>query len=215
MGKEICNLTFTREDGAANQNWGFRIIGGTDQGQTYKVEKVLTGYPASYGGLKVHDFLISVNGQEVFDMNHPQLVKLIKTSGNTMELAVERGDFIVPNFEEIWPSGKKKETGPPKVNKMDYILEAMQKGIPGNKDAQFSTVGKPRVTVNQYDNPINCYSEDTLNEMTESSGTWAKTDDQVAAVVSDPAKFPNATEVLTVIADSEKGIGIGLSQVAR
>jgi hypothetical protein len=37
MGKEICNLTFTRESGAANQNWGFRIIGGTDQGQTYKV----------------------------------------------------------------------------------------------------------------------------------------------------------------------------------
>ena len=34
----------------------------------------------------------------------------------------------------------------PKVNKMDYILEAMQKGIPGNKDAQFSTVGKPRVS---------------------------------------------------------------------
>ena len=34
---------------------------------------------------------------------------------------------------------------------------------------------------------------------------------QVAGVVSDPAKFPNATEVLAVIADSEKGI----SQVAR
>ena len=49
----------------------------------FQVEKVLTGYPASYGGLKVHDFLISVNGQEVFDMNHPQLVKLIKNSGNT------------------------------------------------------------------------------------------------------------------------------------
>ena len=37
MGKEICNLTLSRESGAANQNWGFRIIGGTDQGQTYKV----------------------------------------------------------------------------------------------------------------------------------------------------------------------------------
>ena len=29
-----------------------------------KVEKVLTGYPAYYAGMKVHDFLISVNGQE-------------------------------------------------------------------------------------------------------------------------------------------------------
>ena len=34
---------------------------------------------------------------------------------------------------------------------------------------------------------------------------------QVAGIVSDPAKFPNATEVLAVIADSEKGI----SQLAR
>lgn len=203
MGKQIHNLTLNKEN---TQAWGFRIIGGKDEGQTFKVEKVLTGYPASYGGLKVHDFLISVNGQEVFEMNHGQLVKLIKTSGNTMQLAVERGDWIVPNFEEIWPSGKNKNTGPQKGNKMDYILEAMQKGIPGARDAQFTTVGKPRVTVNQYDNPIKCYSEDTLEEMTTSS-TWMKTDDQVMTIENDPIKYnPGKSEVLAVIADSEKGI---------
>ena len=54
------------------------------------MEKVLTGYPAYYGGMKVHDFLISVNGQEVFELNHAQLVNLIKTSGNSMQVAVER-----------------------------------------------------------------------------------------------------------------------------
>ena len=48
MGKEICNLTFTRESGAANQNWGFRIIGGTDQGQTYKVSHSWTFEPNSF-----------------------------------------------------------------------------------------------------------------------------------------------------------------------
>jgi len=203
MGKQIHNLTLNKEN---TQAWGFRIIGGKDEGQTFKVEKVLTGYPASYGGLKVHDFLISVNGQEVFEMNHGQLVKLIKTSGNTMQLAVERGDWIVPNFEEIWPSGKNKNTGPQKGNKMDYILEAMQKGIPGARDAQFTTVGKPRVTVNQYDNPIKCYSEDTLEEMTTSS-TWMKTDDQVSVIENDPIRFnPGKSDVLAVIADSEKGI---------
>ena len=37
-----------------------------------------------------------------------------------------------------------------------------------------------KVTVNQYDNPIKCYSEDTLEEMTTSS-TWMKTDDQVSS----------------------------------
>ena len=42
MGKEICNLTLTRESGSASQNWGFRIIGGTDQGQTYKVSQSWT-----------------------------------------------------------------------------------------------------------------------------------------------------------------------------
>ena len=56
----------------------------------FQVEKVLTGYPAYYGGMKVHDFLISVNGQEVFELNHAQLVNLIKTSGNSMQVAVER-----------------------------------------------------------------------------------------------------------------------------
>ncbi len=35
-----------------------------------------------------------------------------------------------------------------------------------------------QVTVNQYDNPIDCYSEETIEEMTNSS-TWKKTDDQV------------------------------------
>ena len=48
MGKEICNLTFTREADAANQNWGFRIIGGTDQGQTYKVSHSGTFGPNSF-----------------------------------------------------------------------------------------------------------------------------------------------------------------------
>ena len=55
-----------------------------------KVEKVLTGYPAYYAGMKVHDFLISVNGQEVFEMNHAQLVKLIKGAGGSMKVDVER-----------------------------------------------------------------------------------------------------------------------------
>ena len=171
------------------------------------MEKVLTGYPAYYGGMKVHDFLISVNGQEVFELNHAQLVNLIKTSGNSMQVAVERGDWIVPNFEEIWPSGKNKNNkkGGPDTG-MDYILHAMKTGIPGGRNLNFTTVGRPKVTVNQYDNPIKCYSEDTLEEMTNSS-TWMKTDDQVASIPSDPTKFnPGKSEVLAVIADVEKGI---------
>ena len=35
MGKTIHNLTLKREN--SNRNWGFRIIGGKDEGQTFKV----------------------------------------------------------------------------------------------------------------------------------------------------------------------------------
>lgn len=63
-----------------------------------KVEKVLTGYPAYYAGMKVHDFLISVNGQEVFEMNHAQLVKLIKGAGGSMKVDVERYVVFASGF---------------------------------------------------------------------------------------------------------------------
>jgi len=203
MGKQIHNLTLTRDD--PKKPFGFRIIGGKDEGQTFKVEKVLTGYPAYYAGMKVHDFLISVNGQEVFEMNHAQLAKLIKGAGGSMKVDVERGDHIVPNFEEIWPSGKTKPVAKPKFD-MDYLMSAMNSGIPGERNKDFTTVGKPRVTVNQYDNPIDCYSEETIEDMTGTSSTWKKTDDQVATVSCDIQKFnPAKSDVLAVIFDDEKG----------
>ena len=58
-----------------------------------------------------------------------------------------RGDFIVPNFEEIWPSGKKKNNKEGGLDsKMDYILSAMKTGIPGARNINFTTVGKPKVS---------------------------------------------------------------------
>ena len=60
-----------------------------------------------------------------------------------------RGDHIVPNFEEIWPSGRVKATkgfsGPEKG--AQYYLHAMQVAIPGERDKMFSTVGKPKVII--------------------------------------------------------------------
>ena len=57
-----------------------------------------------------------------------------------------RGDFIVPNFEEIWPSGKNKNKPSNRPDGgMDYVLEAMKLGIPGERNKDFTTVGKPRV----------------------------------------------------------------------
>ena len=59
------------------------------------------------------------------------------------------GDHIVPNFEEIWPSGKpkKQRRGVPSIPSkgIGYIEHAMETGIPGEKDKDFTTVGKPKV----------------------------------------------------------------------
>ena len=56
-----------------------------------RIEKVAPGTPAGCAGLKNLDYLIKVNGQEVFDMNHNELVKLIREcKGDTIELDVER-----------------------------------------------------------------------------------------------------------------------------
>jgi len=48
------------------------------------------GSPAEEAGLKPYDFLVSVNGQEVFDMSHAQVVRMIKEAGNSLNLSVER-----------------------------------------------------------------------------------------------------------------------------
>ena len=61
-----------------------------------------------------------------------------------------RGDHIVPNFEEIWPSGRSKkkdvvDSNPNKPKGMNYVLSAMSEGLPGNRDGVFTTVGKPKV----------------------------------------------------------------------
>ena len=44
-----------------------------------------------------------------------------------------------------------------------YNLFAGFLPIPPN----FTTVGKPQITVNQYDSPLDVYSDDTLEEMKE------------------------------------------------
>jgi hypothetical protein len=54
---------------------------------------------------------------------------------------------------------------------------------------------------------MECYSEETLEEMTETGTSWKKTDDQVKSVQADPTKFnPDSSAVLKVLRDSESGI---------
>jgi len=168
MPKEIVHLTLER--GSASEPWGFKIIGGKDQALTVKVGNVKPYSHAEKYGLNVMDYIWQINGKEVFEMSHSQCVNEIKNSGTKLVLATERGDHIVPNFEEIWPSKKGGKKARP-TRGMEYYLDAMENGpqlsgflpIPPN----FTTVGKPQITVNQYDSPLDVYSDDTLEEMKE------------------------------------------------
>jgi len=168
MPKEIVHLSLER--GSSNEPWGFKIIGGKDQNLTVKVGNVKPYSHAEKAGLNVMDYIWQINGKEVFEMSHAQCVNEIKNSGTKLVLATERGDHIVPNFEEIWPSKKGGKKARP-TRGMEYYLDAMENGpqlsgflpIPPN----FTTVGKPQITVNQYDSPLDVYSDDTLEEMKE------------------------------------------------
>jgi len=168
MPKEIVNMVLQR--GNVKEPWGFKIIGGKDQSLTVKVGNVKPYSHAEQGGLKTMDYIWQINGKEVFEMGHNDCVNEIKNAGTSLTLATERGDHIVPNFEEIWPSKKGGKKGRP-MRGMEYYLDAMENGpqlsgflpIPPN----FTTVGKPQITVNQYDSPLDVYSDDTLEEMKE------------------------------------------------
>merc|ERR1712158_265431 len=98
------------------------------------------------------DYVWSINGQEVFEMNHNQICNLVKGSGNQLQMVIERGDHIVPNFEEIWPSDKNKD------DKYKRRLIGME---------NYTTCGKLGIEINQYNCPIECYDEAVIEEMTE------------------------------------------------
>merc|ERR1711988_1247869 len=168
MPKEMITASMERSGG---QPWGFVIVGGKDQALTVKLGRIKPYSPAEKAGLKEWDYVWSINGQEVFEMTHNQIVSLIKGAGNSLQLVVERGDHIVPNFEEIWPSNRDKNAKYKRNNiGMDYYLDAMEHhGLKGHlpQPENFTTCGKLGIEINQYNCPIECYDEAVIEEMTE------------------------------------------------
>ena len=106
---------------------------------------------------------------KVFGMTQPQITGEIVNSQLSMEMEVERGTFIVPSFDEIWPqAGKLKEKRAKRMG-MEYILEAMQHHGLGHlpQPDNFTTCGRLGIEINQYNNPVECYHDDTIEEMRE------------------------------------------------
>jgi len=168
MPKEMINFTLDRK---GNEPWGFVIVGGKDQALTVKLGRIKAYSNAERAGLKEWDYVWSINGQEVFEMNHNQICNLVKNSGNQLQMVIERGDHIVPNFEEIWPSEKNRDDKyKRRLIGMEYYMDAMENhGLKGHlpQPENFTTCGKLGIEINQYNCPIECYDEAVIEEMTE------------------------------------------------
>merc|ERR1712203_295153 len=157
--------------GKQSEPWGMVIVGGKDQALTVKLGRIKAYSPAEAAGLKEWDYIWSINGQEVFEMAHNRICQIIKSAGTSMEMVIERGDHIVPNFEEIWPSNKdKSDKYKRRLIGMEYYMDAMENhGLRGHlpQPDNFTTCGKLGIEINQYNCPIECYDEAVIEEMTE------------------------------------------------
>merc|ERR1719328_992327 len=79
MGRQIHSLTLKRETNG--QKWGFGLTGGKDVALTFRIEKVALASPAGAAGLKNLDYLVKVNGQEVFEKRHSDVVQMFTACG--------------------------------------------------------------------------------------------------------------------------------------
>jgi len=169
MPKEL--LTIEMERDSLQQKWGFTVQGGLDLSLTSKIASVKRFSPADRAGLEKMDYVFTVNGKEVFNMTQPQITAEIVQSPLKMVLQVERGTFIVPSFDEIWPQAGKESSKDARRKRMgmDYILEAMQHHGLGHlpQPDNFTTCGRLGIEVNQYNNPIECYADETIDDMRE------------------------------------------------
>merc|ERR1712032_318541 len=85
------NVCLTRD--AANQPWGFRLQGGKDRGLPFQLLKVPLDSIASHSGCKSGDYLVKINGENVFNLGHEEAKDLIRKAGNKLALVVERGEM--------------------------------------------------------------------------------------------------------------------------
>jgi len=210
MSREVVELTLVRQ---ANQSWGLRLVGGHDVGTLLKVEKVLgLGSPASVGGVKEGDVLVTVQDTLVTLMKHSQVVDLIKSvKANTLTLTVERGELVVPNIADCFPITSETENMTEEERRL-YYQEAMRQGL-GSRliPKHFTTVGKMKVKTPKYNCPQGLYSDTTMDEMISGSSSVdpSKLDPEGPAYAKmmkskkfDPAK----SAVLEVMSEQEKGI---------
>jgi len=88
MGKDIIDVTLSREN--SGEPWGFRLAGGKDQGQPLSISQVTKNSLTQKAGLLANDFLISIAGQDVYDLTHEQAEECIHGAGDRFTMVIER-----------------------------------------------------------------------------------------------------------------------------
>eukprot|EP00092_Neocalanus_flemingeri_P017388 GFUD01018808.1.p1 GENE.GFUD01018808.1~~GFUD01018808.1.p1 ORF type:complete len:228 (+),score=56.99 GFUD01018808.1:39-722(+) len=217
MTKDI--LVFDLQRPSTNIPWGFVMCGGRDQGLTFKIGNVKRMTPASRAGLCKMDYLISINGRPVFNLNHADCVREIKSAGATLRLECERGDHIVPSFDEMFPGLRKDDqldgTSRKKFIGQEYYQDAMQNHGLGHmpQPDNFTTVGNTLgIEITQYNCPIQAYSEGALDEMRSQKERGGLENMEMLARVpqakKERTKFdPARSNAILAIQMEEKGAG--------
>ncbi|CAD5120925.1 DgyrCDS9480 [Dimorphilus gyrociliatus] len=79
--------------------WGFRLQGGRDFRMALSVKKVEPRSPAD-GQLHSGDAILAIDGYDASQMTHAQAQQMIRNSGNTLQLTVNKG-----LFQSLKPTG--------------------------------------------------------------------------------------------------------------
>jgi len=169
-------LTINIQRKAANEGWGFRLQGGKDRRLPFQIVKVPLDSLAGRAGCQSNDYLVKINGQSVFELDHNDAINLIKQAGNNLTLVIERGDHIVPSMNEAFPQlAKKKDDEFPKKEKPYYQRQLEETGeLPGQKGRGFTTIGKPRMATKQYNSPLKMYGDEALEEIMQQGTLMGK-----------------------------------------
>jgi len=152
---------------STSMSWGFRLSGGQDEGCCLKLSKVALESPSGRGGLLPMDLLVLVQGQNVLDRSHEEVVQMIKGSGLELRLTVERGENLIPNMALL---GKSKEQVV--EEKQNVYLKAATEEIEESthyrkKEKVFTTAGPPKIETDQYMAPMGLYSAETVARMAD------------------------------------------------
>lgn len=166
-GDGIHSVLLTRSN--VGVSWGFRLSGGQDEGISLKFSKVALESPSGRAGLLPKDLIVEVQGVEVLDRSHDEVVKMIKGSSLELRLMVERGENLIPNMSLLARS--EDLVVPAKIPNF-YLAAAAEEIEDPNyrkKAKVFTTAGPPKIETDQYNKPLGLYSAETVARMADTT----------------------------------------------